>query len=74
MGSERGTSGGRAFGSVPVQVTVGRSTWATSLFADAKSASYLLPIKAEIRRRAGLGDGDIATLTLEIPGDRGRTD
>jgi Domain of unknown function (DUF1905) len=62
----RNADSGRAFGTVPVHVTVGQSTWTTSLFADAKSASYLLPIKAAIRQREAVGDDDTATLTLEI--------
>jgi hypothetical protein len=62
----RSAGGGRAFGTIPVLVTVGQSTWATSLFADTKSASYLLPIKAEVRHREGLADGDTATLALEL--------
>jgi len=64
----RNAGDGRAFGTVPVNVTVGRSTWTTSLFADTKSGSYLLPIKAEIRRREALGDGDTATLEFDVPG------
>jgi hypothetical protein len=32
----------RGFGSVRVQATIGQTTWATSIFPDTKSSSYLL--------------------------------
>jgi hypothetical protein len=63
----RSASGPRAFGAVPVRVTVGQSTRATSLFADTNSASYLLPIKAEIRLGEALADGHTATLRSSSP-------
>lgn len=56
----------RPFGSVPVRVTIGRTSWSTSLFADTKAASYLLPIKAAIRRREGLAAGDEVRVTIAV--------
>lgn len=38
------------FGSVRVEVTIGGSTWHTSLFPS-KERDYILPIKADIRKR-----------------------
>jgi hypothetical protein len=54
------------FNTVPVTVTIGSSSWNTSLFADRKSDSYLLPIKAEVRRRESLGAGDRTTIAVEL--------
>jgi hypothetical protein len=48
----------RPFGTVPALVTIGSTTWSTSLFADRKRNSYLLPVKAGPRRAAGLLAGD----------------
>jgi hypothetical protein len=48
----------RGFGSVRVQATIGQTTWATSIFPDTKSSSYLLPVKASVRREAGVEAGD----------------
>jgi hypothetical protein len=57
----------RAFGSVPVRVAIGRTSSSTSLFADTRTKSYLLPVKAEVRRREGIGHGDavVVAITLE---------
>jgi hypothetical protein len=56
----------RGFGSVRVAVSVGKTTWETSLFPDSKEGSYVLPIKKLVREREGLVDGDelIVEITL----------
>jgi hypothetical protein len=62
------TSGrGRPFGSVPVRVIIGQTSWTTSLFADTKAGSYLLPVKAAIRRLEQLAAGDEVRVTIEVP-------
>ena len=58
----------RGFGSVPVRVTVGGSTWATSIFPDRERGSYSLPVKKAVRRAEGLAEGDVATVTVELAG------
>jgi hypothetical protein len=44
------------FGSVRVEATIGEVTWRTSVFPQ-KSGGYVLPVKAEVRRRAGIVPG-----------------
>ena len=56
----------RPFGSLRVHVSLGHVSWTTSLFRDTKSESYLLPIKAVIRRVAGVDAGDTVTLELTV--------
>jgi hypothetical protein len=56
----------RGFGSVRVQVTVGGSTWTTSIFPDSRRGSYVLPIKRAVRKAEDLDVGDIATVTVEL--------
>lgn len=56
----------RPFGSLPVTVTIGRTSWTTSLFADTGADSYLLPVKADVRRREQLTAGDSVRVTLEL--------
>jgi hypothetical protein len=46
------------------RVTVGAVEWETSLFADTQRATYLLPVKADVRRRVGIEAGDAITLTI----------
>lgn len=55
-----------AFGSVRVIASIGETSWRTSVFADAKTRAYLLPLKGEIRRRPNLAEGEAISLTLEI--------
>ncbi|MFC0627713.1 DUF1905 domain-containing protein [Kribbella deserti] len=53
----------RGFGSVRVVVTVGSTTWRTSLFPDSKRGTYLLPVKKAVRTAEDLEpDGDVHAL------------
>ncbi len=56
----------RGFGSVRVTVTIGKTTWMTSIFPDKRSGTYLLPIKADVRKKESLHKGDIVTFRIEI--------
>jgi len=55
-----------AWGSVRVRAKIGRTAWATSLFPDSKAGSYLLPVKADVRRKEDLAAGGTVALTLEL--------
>lgn len=55
----------RGFGSVRVRVTIGATTWTTSVFPDSKREAYILPVKKEVRRSEGLSAGSRATVTLQ---------
>lgn len=57
----------RPFGSVAVRATIGATSWSTSIFADRESGSYLLPVKADVRRREGVRAGDTVTVSLGLP-------
>lgn len=54
------------FGSVRVEVTVGSSTWQTSVFPDKKAASFVLPVKKPIRTKESLEDGDLLQVHLKL--------
>lgn len=56
----------RGFGSLPVTVTIGKTTWETSIFPDSKAGAYLLPIKAAVRKAEQLRVGDSVSLSLRI--------
>lgn len=53
------------FNSVKVEASIGDVRWRTSIFPQ-KSGGYLLPVKADVRRRAGLAAGEDVTFTLEL--------
>ena len=57
-------SGG--FGSVRVEVTIGDVSWRTSLFPMKRTGEYLLPVKADVRRRAEITAGDEVRFRLEL--------
>jgi hypothetical protein len=57
-----------AFGSVRVEVTVGSTTWRTSVFPD-KARGYVLPVKTAVRRAERLEIGDDVRVTLVVVGD-----
>ena len=55
----------RGFGSVRVQVTIGTSTWRTSIFPDS-TRGYVLPVKRAVRKAEDLETGDVARVTVEL--------
>ena len=55
----------RGFGSVRVAATINGVTWRTSIFPQ-KSGGYILPIKADVRRRANLAADDEVSVTLDL--------
>lgn len=56
----------RGFGSVRVEVTIGGSTWRTSVFPSAEEEGYVLPVKRPVRRAEGLEVGDEADVVLRV--------
>lgn len=55
----------RGFGSVKVEASIGEVRWRTSVF-PLNSGGYLLPLKAEVRRKAEIGAGDEVEVRLEL--------
>jgi hypothetical protein len=56
----------KGWGSLPVVAQIGKTIWETSIFPDSKTHTYLLPIKALVRRKEGLEAGDSCTCVLNI--------
>jgi hypothetical protein len=59
-----GLKGG--FGSVKVRVTIGSSTWKTSVFPSTERGGYILPVKKAVRTAEDLNVGDTAKVSLEV--------
>ncbi|WP_402464094.1 DUF1905 domain-containing protein [Isoptericola aurantiacus] len=55
----------RGFGSIRVRVTVGATTWQTSVFPSKEQQCYVLPMKRSVRRAEGLEPGAPVRVTLE---------
>jgi hypothetical protein len=47
----------RGFGSIKVTVTIGATTWSTSVFPSDEQRGYVLPIKRAVRTAEGIADG-----------------
>ncbi len=56
----------RGWGAVRVLVTIGNTAWETSIFPDSKRSAYLLPIKADVRKKEKITAGDKVTVKLKI--------
>jgi Domain of unknown function (DUF1905) len=56
----------RGFGSLRVRVTIGGSTWTTSIFPGSGDRAYVLPVKRPVRAAEDLDVGDVATVTVEL--------
>jgi hypothetical protein len=55
----------RGFKSVKVEAAIDGVTWRTSVF-PIKTGGYFLPVKAEVRRKAGIAAGDQVTVSLDL--------
>ena len=64
----RAASPGRtaAWGSVYVSVTIGATSWRTSLVPSKDVGGYLLPVKAAVRKAERLEEGGEARVRIEI--------
>ena len=56
----------RGWGSIPVVVTLGKSSWKTSIFPYKKVKAFILPLKADIRKKEGIGRRDLISFNLSI--------
>jgi hypothetical protein len=56
----------KGWGSLPVSVNLGTTSWDTSIFPDRKSGTYLLPLKALVRKKEDILDDDSVEFTLKL--------
>jgi hypothetical protein len=61
-----GLAGG--WGSLKVDVRIGNARWSTSIFPDKRRGTYLLPLKAAVRKQEQISPGDTVTVELMIAG------
>ncbi|OGI64148.1 hypothetical protein A2914_00225 [Candidatus Nomurabacteria bacterium RIFCSPLOWO2_01_FULL_41_21] len=56
----------RGWGAIYVEAKIGKTKWITSIFPDRHSATYLLPLKKEVRYEENLYDGVDINVAIEI--------
>lgn len=56
----------RGFGSIPVSVRIGTTSWKTSIFPDKKSNSFILPLKSTVRNAEGIEEGNEIVVEVSV--------
>jgi Domain of unknown function (DUF1905) len=56
----------RGFGSVRVEVSMGNTTWRTSVFPDKDSGCYVLPVKKAVRTTEDLEVDDTVSVKVRL--------
>lgn len=54
------------WGRLKAAAKIGGSEWKTAIWFDKKHQTYLLPIKAEVRKKEKIGVGSTAAITLWV--------
>ncbi|WCT79375.1 DUF1905 domain-containing protein [Novosphingobium humi] len=54
------------FGSLAVRATIGTTTWHTSIFPQRETGGWILPLKAELRKREKIGEGSRIEVSLVV--------
>lgn len=54
------------WGSIPLNVTLGNSTWKTAMFPYKKIDAYFIPIKQAILKAENLEVGDTVTVSYSV--------
>ena len=54
------------WGSIRVEVTVGSTTWQTSVFPDTKRGTLILPVKKDVRKKESLEIGKPGTFGIAV--------
>lgn len=61
-----GSRKGRAWGMVKVSARIGGSSWDTTIWPDKSSGSFLLPVKAAVRKKEKIAAGDTVEVSLQL--------
>ena len=56
----------RGWGAVRVQATIGETTWQTSIFPQFKTKIYILPVKADVRKKEKILADNMVQVQLKI--------
>ena len=56
----------RGWGSLPVIATVGETSWKTSIFPDKKLGAYVLPLRADVRKKEKITVDRVIAYSVQI--------
>ena len=56
----------RGWGSFPINATIGKTSWNTSIFPHSEYGTYILLLKKEIRKKEDIYDGDDVNISFNI--------
>ncbi len=56
----------KGWGAIRCNAKIGNSLWQTSIFPYAKTKTYILPIKKEIRKEENISENKTLNISLEI--------
>jgi len=59
----------KGFMPIAVTATIGKTTWKTSVFPDRKSGSYLLAVKADVRKEEHISAGQEVSVRIKLSVD-----
>lgn len=56
----------QGWGRLAVEAQIGKTTWSSAIWFDTKKQEYLLPLKAEIRRKENIHEGNLLEVKIRI--------
>ena len=56
----------KGFTPIKVEACIGETKWKTAIFPDSKSGSFVLVVKADVRKAAKVSAGDDVTATVKV--------
>jgi Domain of unknown function (DUF1905) len=56
----------KGFMPIAVRAQIGETVWKTSVFPDSKSGSYVLALKAAVRKAENISDGDTVSVCITV--------
>ena len=59
----------KGFTPIKVAATIGATSWKTAIFPDSKSGSFVLVVKADVRRAEKIQVGEDVTATIHVRSD-----
>ena len=56
----------KSFGSLRIVARIGKTVWSTSIFFDTNAGAFVLPVKADVRRKESLALDDTVKCLIEF--------